>query len=180
MTAAALLHDFAPDGFHGALGPERVVLPGDGRVVLAEHVLGTVVEGAEEAWGIRRLWKEYRIATLPGAGSAQHGRRVDVLQIGLIALALCLGRPLGDEDYPDQVGWLLARATEKHGGPRGRGTQAGIAHVVRAQPLASEATSPIRHCSNRRRRSVSLRRKPSSRTHPPSGTRSSVSVRRPP
>ncbi len=113
MTAAALLHDFAPDGFHAALGPERVILPSDGRVVLAEHVLGTVVERAAEAWDPKRLWREFRLATRPGAGSAHDGRRADVLQISLVALSLCLGRPLDDEDFPNQIGWLLARATER-------------------------------------------------------------------
>ncbi len=116
MTAAALLHDFAPDGFHGALGLERVILAGDGRVVLAEHVLGTVVEGAAEARGPERLWREFRLATPPGAGLMHSGRRADVLQIGLIALSLGLGRPLDDEDFPNQIGWLLARATERQAG----------------------------------------------------------------
>ncbi len=116
MAAAALLHDSAPDGFHGALGLERVILPSDGRVVLAEHVLGTVVEGAAEAWGSERLWREFRLPTLPGAGSAHDGRRTDVLQISLIALSLCLGRPLDDDDFPNQIGWLLARATEGQAG----------------------------------------------------------------
>ncbi len=138
MTAAALLHDFAPDGFHGALGPERVILPSDGRVVLAEHVLGTVVERAAEAWGPNRLWREFRLATLPVAGSAHDGRRADVLQISLVALSLCLGRPLEDGDYPDQVGWLLARATERQAGADGDAPPASVAHVVRAWPFASE------------------------------------------
>ena len=116
MTATALMHDFAPDGFHGVLGPERVILPSDGRVVLAEHVLGTVVDEAAQAWNVTRLWQDFRLATLPGAGSTHYGRRVDVLQIGLIALSLCLGRLLGDEDFPDQIGWLVARATERQAG----------------------------------------------------------------
>ena len=116
MTATALMHDFAPDGFHGALGPERVILPSDGRVVLAEHVLGTVVDEAAQAWNVKRLWQDFRVATLSGAGSTHYGRRVDVLQIGLIGLSLCLGRLLRDEDFPDQVGWLVARATERQAG----------------------------------------------------------------
>jgi len=116
ISVAALLHDFAPDGFHGALGPERIILPGEGRTVLAEHVLGTVVEGAAKAWGPDRVWRELRLATPPGAGAAYDGRRGDVLQIGLIGLSLCLGRPLEDGDYPDQIGWLLARATERQAG----------------------------------------------------------------
>jgi hypothetical protein len=118
IAAAALLHDFAPDGFHGALGLERVILPSDGRIVLAEHVLGTVVEGAAGAWGPERVWRELRLATPPGAGAGYDGRRADVLQIGLIGLSLCLGRPLEDGDYPDQIGWLLARAIERQAGRR--------------------------------------------------------------
>ena len=40
MASVALLHDFAPDGYHGALGPDRLILSAEGRVVIAEHVLG--------------------------------------------------------------------------------------------------------------------------------------------
>jgi hypothetical protein len=112
MTAAALLHDFSPDGFHGTLGPERLILAADGRVVIAEHVLGTAVEQAASAWGTARLWQEFRVAALPDTGQAHYGRRTDVLQIGLTAFAFCLGRPLEAGDYPDQLGYLLARATE--------------------------------------------------------------------
>ncbi len=112
MTAAALLHDFAPDGFHGALGPERLILTADGRIVVAEHVLGTAVEQAAGAWGATRLWQEFRLAALSDTGLTHYGRRTDVLQIGLTALALCLGRPLEAGDYPDQLGYLLARLTE--------------------------------------------------------------------
>jgi hypothetical protein len=113
MTAAALLHDFAPDGFHGALGPERLVLATDGRIVIAEHVLGTAVEEAARAWGVNRLWQDFRVAVLAASGSPHYGRRVDVLQIGLVALELYLGRSLEAGEYPDQLGWLLARATER-------------------------------------------------------------------
>jgi len=112
MAAVALLHDFAPDGFHGALGPERLILAEDGRVVVAEHVLGTMVEQAADAWGIDRLWREFRLAALPGSGSAHYGRRVDVVQVGLVTLAMFLGRPLGASDYPDDIGRLLEEATE--------------------------------------------------------------------
>jgi len=128
MTAAALLHDFSPDGFHGALGPDRLILAGDGRVVVAEHVLGTAVEQAAEAWGVSRLWQEFRLATLPDTGRAQYGRRTDVLQIGLASLALCLGRSLDAGDYPDQLGYLLARATEK----KPDGTEAPVRPALRA------------------------------------------------
>jgi hypothetical protein len=112
MASVALLHDFAPYGFHGALGPDRVILAGEGRIVLAEHVLGTVVEEAVEAWGAARLWQEFRIAALPDPKSSHYGRRVDVVQVGLVALALLLGRPLGALDYPQGLSQLLDQVEE--------------------------------------------------------------------
>ena len=112
MTAVALLHDFAPDGFHGALGPDRLVLAGEGRVVIAEHVLGTVVSHAVEAWGPARLWRDLGVATLTDPALAQDGRRNDIVQVGLIVLAMLLGRPLDADEYPNELGWLLQQTTE--------------------------------------------------------------------
>lgn len=112
MAAVALLHDFAPDGFHGALGPERLVLPGEGRVVVAEHVLGLVVNEAAKAWGVSRTWVDLGVATCAEPGRAGDGRRNDVLQLGLVVLAMLLGRPIGPEEYPNEIGWLLQQATE--------------------------------------------------------------------
>jgi PEGA domain len=112
MTAVALLHDFAPDGFHGALGPDRLVLTGEGRVVVTEHVLGTVMNQAVEAWGAPRLWKDLGVATNADPAFAQDGRRNDIVQVGLIVLAMLLGRPIGTDDYPDEISWLLRQATE--------------------------------------------------------------------
>ncbi len=112
MASVALLHDFAPDGFHGALGPDRLVLAGEGRVAITEHVLGTVVVAAAEAWGGGRLWRDFGIAALPDPKSAQWGRRVDVVQVGLTTLAMLLGRPLAASDYPDALPQLLAQLEE--------------------------------------------------------------------
>ena len=113
MTAVALLHDFAPDGFHGALGPDRLILAGEGRVVIAEHVLGTVVEQAAETWGAAHLWQEFRLAVLPETGLAHYGRRIDVLQIGSIVLALLLGRPLAEDAFSDGIGRLIDEVSER-------------------------------------------------------------------
>jgi hypothetical protein len=112
MASVALLHDFAPYGFHGALGPDRLILAGEGRIIVAEHVLGTVVEEAAEAWGPARLWQEFRIAALPDPKSSHYGRRVDVVQVGLVALAMLLGRPLGASEYPQGLRQLLDQVEE--------------------------------------------------------------------
>ncbi|HSK08338.1 MAG TPA: PEGA domain-containing protein [Vicinamibacterales bacterium] len=112
MTAVALMHDYGPDIFHGAIGPERLILAGDGRVVLCEYVLGTAFEQAVPAWGVKTLWRERRIAMLPDASVARYGRRVDLLQIGLVVLACLLGRPLAASDYPEGLPRLLDAARE--------------------------------------------------------------------
>lgn len=112
MASVALLHDFAPYGFHGTLGPDRVILCGEGRIVIAEHVLGGLAEQAAAAWGVSRLWREFRLPVLPEPGSSQYGRRTDIVQVGLVTLAMLLGRPLSDDDYPDGLTPLVDEATE--------------------------------------------------------------------
>ena len=112
MASVALLHDFAPDGFHGAIGPDRLILTGEGRSVVAEHVLGTVMTQAAEAWGSGRLWRELGVATVTDAALAHDGRRHDVVQLGLLVLALLLGRTIAPQEYPDEVLWLLQQSTE--------------------------------------------------------------------
>jgi hypothetical protein len=112
MAAVALLHDFSPDGFHGAIGPDRLILTREGRIVVAEHVLGTVMTQAAEAWGSGRLWRELGVATITDPAVAQDGRRHDVVQVGLLLLAMLLGRTIAPHEYPDEVLWLLQQATE--------------------------------------------------------------------
>jgi hypothetical protein len=112
MASIALLHDFAPDAFHGAIGPDRLILTGEGRIVVAEHVLGTVMTQAAEAWGAGRLWRELGVATMTDTALAQDGRRHDVVQVGLLVLSLLLGRTIAAHEYPDELLWLLQQVTE--------------------------------------------------------------------
>ncbi|RPJ64306.1 MAG: PEGA domain-containing protein [Acidobacteria bacterium] len=112
LTSVALLHDYGPDVFHGAIGPERVILAGEGRVVLAEYVLGTAVEQAVGPWGVHHLWRELRLATLADFDLPGYGRRVDLLQVGLVTLAFFLGRPLTPAEFPEGLAQALDDATE--------------------------------------------------------------------
>ena len=112
LTAVALLHDYGPDIFHGAIGPERVILGGDGRVVLGEYVLGTAVEQSVRPWGVHHVWRDLRLATLADVNLAGYGRRVDLLQVGLVTLAFLLGRPLTTADFPDGLQQVIEDATE--------------------------------------------------------------------
>jgi hypothetical protein len=109
VPAVALLHQNARDVSHGAIAPERIVVTPNARVVIAEYVLGASIEAL--GYSRERLWKELRVAIPPGAGTPRLGHRIDVMQIGVVALALVLGRPLRDDDLRDP-GALVASATE--------------------------------------------------------------------
>jgi hypothetical protein len=109
VPAVAMLHQNARDVSHGALAPERILVTPNARVVLVEYVLGAAIESL--AYSRERLWKDLRVAVPPGAGPARLNHRADVMQIGVVALALVLGRPLGDDDLRDLPS-LLASATE--------------------------------------------------------------------
>ena len=58
-----------------------------------------------------RYWRELAVA-LPGTvGTPLFDPRTDVTQIGAVALALILGRPLTPEDYPERLADLIQTAT---------------------------------------------------------------------
>jgi hypothetical protein len=116
VPAVAMLHQNARDVSHGALAPERIVVTPSARVVLVEFVLGAAIESL--GYSRERLWMDLRVAVPPGAGVVRMNHRADVMQIGVVALALVLGRPLVDTDLRD-LSALLASATE-NASPGGR------------------------------------------------------------
>jgi len=105
VPALAALHEQAPDACHGALSPERIIITDDARVVVVEYVLGPALEALH--FSHQRYWKELRIP-LAQAGSAPHfDRRADVTQLGALALALIVGRPLREDEYPSRVSEIV-------------------------------------------------------------------------
>jgi hypothetical protein len=109
VPAVAMLHQNARDVSHGALSPERIVVTPSARIVLVEYVLGAAIESL--GYSRERLWMDLRVAVPPGAGVVRMNHRTDVMQIGVVALALVLGRPLVETDLRD-LSALLASATE--------------------------------------------------------------------
>lgn len=108
LEGMAELHRQSGDLSHGALGPERIVLA-DGKVRIADYVLGPAIE--QLRFSTERYWKELRVAVPSSAGAARLDRRVDVVQIGMIALALFASRPLRDSEHVGGVGELLTSAS---------------------------------------------------------------------
>ncbi|HTI41547.1 MAG TPA: PEGA domain-containing protein [Vicinamibacterales bacterium] len=114
LVAMAELHDDAPDACHGTLASERIVVSSTGDIIIVEHVLGAAL--AQLRHSPDRYWKELRI-TLPIAVTAPVlDRRADVAAIGMIALALLLGRPIADDEYPGDVASLASGSFGLGGG----------------------------------------------------------------
>ena len=112
VSACALLHKKAPDLWHGAIAPERIVITSGARLVLVEQVLGAAIEQLHYPY--EQYWKELRVA-MPRSGTGpQFDRRTDVTQVGVVALALLIGRPIASDEYPTRLAdmvngtWALA------------------------------------------------------------------------
>ena len=105
IHALALLHQKMPDVSHGAVGPERIVVTPQARLVLVEHVLGAALDQLH--YTHEQYWKVLRIP-LPRTGSGpQFDRRSDITQAGVTALALIVGRPITEDDYPARIGEMI-------------------------------------------------------------------------
>ena len=114
VPSLALLHENARDVAHGLVGPERLIVTPRARLIVVEHVLGSAVEQLQ--FKRERLWQELRVAVPSSAGAIRFDHRADVTAIGLTALALVLGRPLGDDDYPHRAAALLGEARARAAG----------------------------------------------------------------
>ena len=120
VSAAAALHGSAPDVGNGAIAPERLVVTPAGRLTVVEYVLGAALEQLGHTRA--RYWRELAVA-LPGTvGTPVFDARTDVTQVGAVALALIIGRPLTPEDYPERLIDLIQTATMR--------TVAGVAEPL--------------------------------------------------
>jgi hypothetical protein len=88
---------------HGILTPERIIVTPEGKLVMVEHVLGSALQSLN--------LPAYRLRSELGlALRGQHApldSRADVVQLGLAALSIVLGRRVGAEEYPMKVASLL-------------------------------------------------------------------------
>jgi len=92
---------------HGALTPDRIVVSREGRLVVIEHVLGAGLGAL--ALPAARLRSLCGIAVPEGVDVPKIDQRLDVLQVGFIALSLIAGERLAPWDYPRRVVPLLDR-----------------------------------------------------------------------
>jgi hypothetical protein len=133
LTAAIATLHAADDGIsHGCIGPDRLLLMADGRLIVTEYILGTALEAMD--WPREKYWYESRIA-LPASGeSAAFDRQADIMQIGLLALALLEGRTVyAERRYPLPLAQHITSAREVPiEGPPRQVSPALIAWLTRA------------------------------------------------
>ena len=108
VTAMATFHEQAPDAAHGALGPERLIVTSNARIVIVEHVMGSAIEQLQ--YSEDRYWRELRVPCPRAAGLPVIDHRADVLQLGIVALSLLLRRSLNGDEFPSRVGDAVVSA----------------------------------------------------------------------
>ncbi len=90
---------------HGVLSAERIIVARDGRLVIVEHVLGSAFELLQLP--ANRLRSEFGLALPIGDEQVTLDQRLDVIQLGFIALSLLAGTRLDPNQYPDEIPSLL-------------------------------------------------------------------------
>jgi hypothetical protein len=144
VPAIAVLHENARDVAHGLIAPERLMVTPNARLVIVEHVLGAAIEQLQ--FGRDRLWQEFRVAMPPSAGLPRFDHRADVTGMGLVALALILGRPLGADEYPHRIPDLLNEARERSAlgdeQPLSQPLRAWLARALQIDVRRSFASAP--------------------------------------
>lgn len=146
VPAVALLHENARDVAHGLLAPERLIVTPHARLVIVEHVLGSALEQLQ--YSRERLWQECRVAVAPSTGKPRFDHRSDVVGLGLVSLALLLGRPLRADEFPHKIPALLTEAGERAGGhhqPVSPALRDWLARTLQLDPRRSFASAPEAH-----------------------------------
>ena len=111
ISAISVLHEHARVA-HGAIAPERLFVTPLGRLCVVEYVMGAALEQLK--YSRERYWKELRVALPMAVGLPRFDERTDLTQVGVVALALIIGRPLRDDEYPAQIEDLVGFGVLAH------------------------------------------------------------------
>lgn len=114
LPAVALYGRHNRDAAIGSLGPERLIVTPQARLVIAEHTFGPALEKLN--LGRDKLWRELRVTMPPSAGLPRANPRADANAVGVVALSLILGHVLAVDQYPSQLQSLVEGAQEYRDG----------------------------------------------------------------
>lgn len=98
------VHDRPGGMAHGALSPAHVIVQRDGGVTFTGWSLADALALLERSRPF--LWNEFGLLPSP-AGTGLPGRRADVVQLGLLVLAVLLRRVPSGDDVPETLGSLI-------------------------------------------------------------------------
>jgi hypothetical protein len=110
IPAVALFSRHQRDAAIGTVGPERVLLTPQGRLVLCEYALAPGLESLQ--YSRDRLWRDLRVPLPTTASPSRIPPSADVLGMGVTTLSLLLGRVLTEDEFLFSLGDLAASATE--------------------------------------------------------------------
>ena len=146
VPAIAALHEHARDiqGFaHAAIAPERLIVTPNGRLLVVEYVMGAALE--QVRYTPDRYWHDLRIAVPKTTNLPRFDHRVDVAQMGIVALSLVLGRLVRDDEYPARLGDVVAStwAISSRGGfePLPPGLRGWLGRALQLEPRTAFATA---------------------------------------
>jgi hypothetical protein len=142
LRIAAALHQ-VPGMSHGAITPSHVVITRSGRVVLTDATFGPALEALQR--NREQLWREFRLALPASASLPRFDQRADVTQLGATVLAIALGRPLRESEYPRAMNEAVFAATlaARHGesGTSASGLRMWLQEALHLHPRASFASA---------------------------------------
>jgi hypothetical protein len=111
LSAVRALHAHGPGVFHGAIGPERVLVTPDLQVLVVEHALGPML-AAVAAGGAGEVVRRCGIPVPDGEDRPSFSALTDQYQIALVGLALLVGRRIGHDECPHHLATLLDGISE--------------------------------------------------------------------
>lgn len=105
-TALAALQAVGPGVAHGALSGDRIIVTSDGRLCIVEYTLGAAIRRLELSPVV--FWRQFGLlAPIDRRGLVRIDQQTDIVQLGMIALSLLLGRALSLHDLERGLPALL-------------------------------------------------------------------------
>jgi hypothetical protein len=114
IPAVALFSRHQRDATIGTIGPERLILTPQGRLVLAEYAVAPGLEKLR--YSREKLWRNYRVAVPANADASRIPPSADVFGMGVVAVSLLLGRLLTDDEFLKSLDRIAESLTETSAG----------------------------------------------------------------
>jgi PEGA domain len=95
---------------HGSISPSRTVLTPAGQIVLLDAIYGGALPHLR--YSRRKLWTEFAVATSPRLPARRLHVETDLAQAALAAVMLVLGRPLTDDEYPENLASVVGEVCD--------------------------------------------------------------------